>query len=59
MTDADILVERLRKLGNPADLEGMRRFGVGGIGTPSARWIAADALRELRSDGVLRRITRR
>lgn len=30
MLSAEALVERLRGLGNPADLEGMRRFGVGG-----------------------------
>ena len=92
----DEVLTRLQFLGNPANVEGMKRFGIRarkalGVPTPdlrrlarqigkrnqalnqraiqtakviqtlhskSARWIAADALRELTSEAVQKRLRR-
>jgi hypothetical protein len=59
------VLKRLKSKSNPAAVRGMARFGITaakaaqelhGLSSPGARWIASDALRELETPAVQRRL---
>jgi len=73
--DVDVILKDLERLGNPANVEGMRRFGIRApkvygvtlrsaevirkIDSKAARWVAAAALRELTSPAAQKRLKNR
>jgi hypothetical protein len=57
------ILKKLKSQANKKNVEGMARFGINTKNTLgisiSARWIAADALRELTSDKVQKRLKKK
>ena len=59
------IVKKLKSLCNPGNIAGMARFGINPcnaleirkIDSKSARWIANDTIRELRSEKVQKRLS--
>jgi len=62
MANINDVLQKLRAKARPDQIEGMARYGMTAdihrIDPKSARWIASDALRELQSDPVQKKLDR-